>query len=404
VGRRLGFVLAAVAFVIAGTGQVLAVVTKPVITDARIGVNGAQTRFVLNISDGVDIKVFTLADPYRLVLDLPEVDWKLPGKRPYASGSLIKGYRYGPFRLGRARMVLDLSGPVTVANNFTLPPEGERRYRFVLDLAAAEDAEFRKTAGWPEGEQPSDTGAELAQDSQKPQNAKRIVCIDPGHGGVDPGATGVAGSLEKDVVLAAAKKVRDALKRNRKYTIAMTRDSDVFLSLKARVAVCRQAKASLMISFHADSVASSHDIRGATVYTLSEKASDKEAEELANSENQSDIIAGVDLSKEPDIVTNILIDLAQRETKNNSVRFARTLVPELERTGRVVAKSHKFAGFRVLKAPDVPSVLIELGYLTNASDESQLRSETWRAQLAQAVVRAVERYFRAEKSANGISP
>jgi N-acetylmuramoyl-L-alanine amidase len=175
----------------------------------------------------------------------------------------------------------------------------------------------------------------------------------------------------------------------------MTRDEDIFLSLKARVAIARKNKADLFISVHADSAPASH-ARGASVYTLSEQASDREAEALARSENQSDIIAGVDLAKEPDIVTSILIDLAQRETNNLSAQFAQILIPELHTVGNLTLRTHRFAGFQVLKSIDVPSVLIELGYLTNADDESAMRGNRWRRNMAVAIARSVDAYFAAD--------
>jgi N-acetylmuramoyl-L-alanine amidase len=290
-------------------------------------------------------------------------------------------------------VIFDLTGPARLTDSLTLPPEGERRYRLVLDLMPSNDRDFRKTAGWPEGEKAVAGTADLEAAKPKPKRAKKLVCLDPGHGGIDPGATGVSGALEKDIVLAASLEFKETLRRSGRYQVAMTRDSDVFLSLKARVAFCRSQNADLMISVHADSAGNVAGAKGATIYTLSEKASDVEAEALANSENQSDVIAGIDIGQEDDVVSSILIDMAQRDTKSNSVRFAKALAPELEKTGRTMSRSHKFAGFRVLKAPDVPSVLLEMGYLTNADEEVQLRSETWRRQLAQAVLRALDRHF-----------
>lgn len=372
-----------------------------VVTDVRIAVTGEQTRIVLNLSDGVAVETFMLADPYRLVLNLPDTVWKLAPDWQRRKGGLIKGFRFGPMGPGRARMIFDLTGPAKVTDNLTLPPQGERRYRVVLDLAPETDAVFRKTATWPEGERPTAGANDLSAPRPPPARAKKLICLDPGHGGIDPGATGVSGSLEKDVVLAASNEFRDTLKRSGRYQVVMTRDTDVFLSLKARVAFCRSKAADLMISVHADSAGGSDAIRGATVYTLSDKASDAEADELAKSENQSDIIAGVDIGHEDNVVSSILIDLAQRETKVNSVRFAKALVPELEKTGRTLARSHKFAGFRVLKAPDVPSVLLEMGYMTNAADEVQLLSASWRRQLAQAMLRALDGYFAAGQGAGG---
>jgi len=376
--------------------EILIAAARIAVTDARIGKNGEHTRFVLNLSDKADFEVFTLADPYRIVLDLPEVAWRLTGDGQQAVGGAIRGYRYGLFRAGRSRMVIDLAGPVAIANKFLLPPEGERRFRLVLDLAPVDRATYLASAGWPKDAQskPEDLGEVAVDDgSARPANGKRVVVIDPGHGGVDPGTTGYSGTYEKDVVLALGKQLRDALVRTGRYDVVMTRDTDIFLSLRARVAVGRRAKGDLFISLHCDSSPNSSSVRGASVYTLSERASDREADALARAENQSDIIAGVDLTNEPDIVTSILIDLAQRETKNNSARFAQGLLPELRSSGRIVAQTHKFAGFVVLKAPDVPSVLIETGYLSNKDDEESLNDLRWRADMAGGIARGVDRYF-----------
>lgn len=375
---------------------------QPVVGDLRLGQHGNHTRLVLNLSDKVDFEVFTLADPYRIVIDFPEVAWRLDPAATQGSVGLVKGFRFGLFKPGRSRMVIDLAAPAALMNKFLLPPEGQRRYRLVLDLAPIDRGKYLATAGWPEAAK-EDAAENAAAEpevelSAKPASAKRVVVIDAGHGGVDPGATGVDGTYEKDLVLAVAKTLRDALEASGRYTVTMTRDSDIFLSLKARVAVARRAKADLFVSLHADSAPGSESVRGASVYTLSEKASDKEAEALARSENQADIIAGVDLSKEGDIVTSILIDLAQRETKNNAAKFAQILIPELHRAGEVTQKSHRFAGFRVLKAPDVPSVLIELGYLSNRQDESVMTTNRWRKRMAQSIARAVDGYFRQHRS------
>ena len=375
--------------------DILLASTRIAVTDVRIGKSGDHTRFVLNISDKVDFEVFTLADPYRIVIDLPEVGWRLPGDGQQAIGGAVRGYRYGLFKADRSRMVVDLTGPVAIANKFLLPPEGDRRYRLVLDLAPTDRTKYMTTAGWPrDAQEQAIAEPDIVPDdgSRRSSNAKRIVVIDPGHGGVDPGTTGYAGTYEKDVVLALGKALREALLRTGRYEVVMTRDTDIFLSLRARVAVARRAKADLFVSLHADSAPNS-SVRGASVYTLSERASDREADALARAENQSDIIAGVDLTNEPDIVTSILIDLAQRETKNNSARFAQALLPELRSAGRIVAQTHRFAGFVVLKAPDVPSVLIENGYLTNRDDEAALNDGEWRLDMAAGIAKGVDRYF-----------
>jgi N-acetylmuramoyl-L-alanine amidase len=368
-----------------------------VVNEIRVGRHEDHTRLVIDISQKVDVSVFTLADPYRVVIDFPEIGWRIDPAAARQNAGLMKGFRYGLFRPGRSRMVIDLNGPASIANKFLLPPEGLRRYRLVLDLVPSDRASYLKTAGWPENSTLEGSSIpeepQLAPALEKPRNAKRVIVIDPGHGGVDPGATGVSGVQEKDLVLTVASAVRDALQRTGRYKVVMTRETDIFLSLKARVAAGRREKADLFLSIHADSAPNS-GARGASVYTLSERASDREAEALARSENQSDVIAGVDLTNESDIVTSILIDLAQRETKNSSVKFAQALVPELHQVGGVTQKSHRFAGFRVLKAPDVPSVLIELGYLSSVQDESEMKTRRWRAKMAAAITRAIDVYFK----------
>lgn len=378
------------------------------VSDVRLGKHEDHTRIVLKISGKVEFQAFTLADPYRIVVDFPEVGWRIdPATTPGAVG-LVKGFRYGLYKPGRSRMVIDLAGPAAIANKFLLPPEragGE--YRLVLDFVPVDRSTYLTTAGWNHDPDAADQAAQDTEPAAPVGNATAnkipIVVIDAGHGGVDPGATGVSGVHEKDIVLSLAKSVADALRQTGRYKVIMTRDEDIFLSLKARVAVGRRNRADLFISIHADSAPGS-TATGASVYTLSEQASDREAEALAKSENQSDIIAGVDLTKEADIVTSILIDLAQRETKNNSAKLAQLLIPELQRVGNLTHKTHRFAGFRVLKAPDVPSVLIEVGYLTNQSDESTMRSGRWRRGMAAAIARAVDTYFKRNRREQSMAP
>jgi len=220
------------------------------------------------------------------------------------------------------------------------------------------------------------------------------VVIDPGHGGIDTGTKGLDGQEEKDIVLAFALKLRDLLERSGKYRVSMTRKDDTFIPLTERVRIARQLKAALFISIHADSVPRSEGFaEGASVYTLSEHASDAEAGRLAETENRSDIIAGVDLSAEPDDVANILIDLAQRETKTFSLQFAQMVVGDIKRVAPLHLRPVKSAGFIVLKAPDVPSVLIELGYMSTRRDLKNLTSADWQAHTADAMAHAVDNFF-----------
>ena len=231
----------------------------------------------------------------------------------------------------------------------------------------------------------------------KPKRDRKIIVIDAGHGGVDPGNLGVIGVPEKVIVLNMARAIKRAIETSSRYEVVMTRDRDIFAPLKRRPQIAREVHADLFISVHADSLSTklkkNRKVRGATVYTLSENASDAEAAALANKENKADLIAGIDLGGETDEVRSILIDLAQRETMNYSAQFANYLVPELKERVYIRKNSHRFAGFVVLKAPDVPSVLVELGYLSNKQDARQLNSAEGRKRISEAIAAAVRRYF-----------
>jgi N-acetylmuramoyl-L-alanine amidase len=273
-----------------------------------------------------------------------------------------------------------------------LEPAGGKPHRFFIDLTPTSRERFM--AAVERGRPPMPAAETSSARPEVSGDGKYTVVLDPGHGGIDPGATSPQGIEEKKVVLAVAKVLREKLlAADGRYQVVMTRENDTFLSLAERVEVARRVNADLFVSIHADIIGRG-DVRGASVYTLSEKASDKEAAELAAKENKSDVIAGVDLGVQDQAVASILIDLARRETMNFSAEFATLLVPELEKRGlRHSSRAHRFAGFRVLKAPDVPSVLIELGYLSNKQDLAVLTSKNGHQTLARAVKDAVENYF-----------
>jgi N-acetylmuramoyl-L-alanine amidase len=229
---------------------------------------------------------------------------------------------------------------------------------------------------------------------------KFTIVIDPGHGGIDGGAESASGTIEKFITLSFARELRDQLVAAGAYDVFMTRDKDEFLRLDERVRIARQHGADLFISVHADTIRLK-GIRGATVYTISDKASDAEAQALADRENLSDQLAGIEIEEDNQQVADILIDLIRRETHGFSMRFARSLVDELSSTIGLINNPHRSAGFRVLKAPDVPSVLVELGYLSNAKDEQQLRSADWRGKAASSIVSAVARFAATKRAAGG---
>ena len=371
--------------------------SPPVVLSARIGEHEDRTRFVIELSDPVNLRTFTLTNPDRVVVDMPEVSWRVSAPpRPSGFGS-VKSYRYGMFRKGNSRMVIDLNRPVTVSDALVIPPSSGFGYRVVIDLFPTQRGKFNADAGWPADLKAREPDAErlTALMAEAPRaSGHKVVVIDPGHGGIDSGTNGVNGLMEKDLVLAEGLKLAKELKA-RGYIVHMTRDSDLFIPLPERVAIARKLKADLMISLHADSNPDD-SVNGLSIYTLNDGRSDREAAALAKRENQSDIIAGVDLSNANSPVAPILIDLAQRDTINRSSRFAETALGQLQSVTDILARSpHRAASLAVLIAPDVPAVLIELGYLSNEPDAARMNTEAWRGRVAQAIAGAVDRNFAA---------
>ena len=366
----------------------------PVATDVRLGGDDSKIRFVLDISRRMDISVFTLADPYRVVIDLPQVNFQLPPKTGEQGRGLVKAFRYGLIMRGGSRIVLDTKGPVRVDKAFVLDPAQGQPARLVLDLLTTDRASYLRNIAVA-NRQAAPAKAKSSEPLAKPSDDVRpLIVIDPGHGGLDNGAVAPTGEDEKTIVLSFALTLRDKIERTAKFRVSMTRDDDTFIPLGERVNYARTQKASLFISVHADFIPRREgQAEGASVYTLSDKASDEEAGRLAEAENRSDAIAGVDLSGEPDDVANILIDLAQRETRTYSSQFAHTLLGEFKPTTRLHLHPLKSAGFKVLKAPDVPSVLVELGYLSTKDDLKNLNSPIWRARTADSIVQAVDTFF-----------
>lgn len=363
-------------------------------TDMRIGGDDKQTRFVVDLNRKIDLVAFTLADPYRVVVDLPQTTFTLPAKAGEQARGLVKAFRYGLIMQGGSRIVLDTKGPVRLEKAFVLDAAEGQPARLVLDLIATDRTSFMRNIAL-ENRPAHSTSIKPSEAPPKADGDVRpLIVLDPGHGGIDTGTKGSGGELEKDVVLAFAQTLREKLESSGKYRVAMTRADDTFIPLAERVRFARSRNAGLFISVHADALPRREgQAEGATVYTLSENASDAEAARLAEAENKADVIAGVDLTTEPDDVANILVDLAQRETKTFSMQFARTLVGELKVAARLHKHPLKSAGFKVLLAPDVPSVLLELGYMSTKDDLKQLTSAAWRARTAQALAQAVDSFF-----------
>jgi N-acetylmuramoyl-L-alanine amidase len=366
----------------------------PVATDARLAGDATRTRLVVDLSRPIDVTAFTLADPYRVIVDLPQVTFALAARTGETGRGLIKAFRYGLVMQGGSRIVIDATGPVRVDKAFVLPATDGQPARLVLDLVSIDRASFMRNLAH---EASARRAPEVRKPEQpKPSNDSRpLIMIDPGHGGPDNGAIAENGEMEKDIVLEFAQALSDRLEKSGKYRVAMTRTDDRFIALGERVHIARQQGAALFVSIHADTLVarSENDVRGATVYTVSDTASDVEAARLAEAENKADAIAGVDLSSEPEEVADILIDLTQRETKNFSHHFARSVVGELKSSAKLHKHPLKSAGFKVLKAPDVPSVLIELGYMSNKDDLKLMTSEVWRGKASAAIALAVNKFF-----------
>jgi N-acetylmuramoyl-L-alanine amidase len=374
----------------------------PYMLDARVVGDGSRVRFIADVSSPVDMAVFPLADPYRIVIDLPEIRFVMPDGVGSQGRGIISAFRYGLISAGKSRIVIDLTGPAAINRQFAVPAADGQPARLVVDLVPTTRDKFLAAA-----KDYRDSHVAAAQEQPAPlasgSDSRPLIVLDPGHGGIDYGAHGVNGSDEKDVVLAFAKVLGAKLAATNRYRIVYTRSDDTFVSLGGRVDIARQNHAALFVSIHANSFPDGQ-IRGTTVYTVSDKASDKMAADLANSENQSDELAGIDSSSEDsDEVKDILADLTRRETHNFGLVFAQTLVKNLGLTTKMFKVPHQEASFKVLEAPDVPSALIELGYITNADDEKELNSPEWQSNTADAMVTAIDNFF-GQQTAASASP
>lgn len=379
--------------------------------DARVGGDLTRTRFVADLSETVDFRAFLLADPYRVIVDLPEVKFLMPTGIGSAGKGLISAFRYGLFAAGKSRIVIDVVEPVLIDKAFIRAAENGQPARLVIDLVRATPAQFekqRKSQTLLRSMSPGSFQTSMEEPSAElptapKQKPRPVIMLDPGHGGVDPGAISAGGHYEKNLVFEFCNILKAKLEASGQYRVLMTREEDIFVPLDARVDMARKEQADLLISVHADALDVKHpllggksarDVRGGSIYTLSEEASDELAKLIAARENRSDVLAGVELpGATDDDLASILIDLMHRETKNLSVSFARQLLSGLTGQMEMTGSPHRFANFRVLKAQDVPSVLLELGYLSNSEDESALTSEEWRTKVSDAIVESISVFF-----------
>lgn len=365
--------------------------------------DASRTRIVVHFDREPEIRWFLLRSPHRMVIDLPEAGFSFDAAELEPRG-MVSGVGYGNLDEGRSRIILSFDGPFAVERLEVLENESNDGFRLVADIVAGSEAAFEaamadqieatgSTMATPKGDRVGQVGHD---------HARRFrVVIDAGHGGIDTGAKGVTGTLEKTITLAFALELQKALRDTGQYDVFLTRDRDIFLRLDERVRVARQHEADLLISIHADAIRLK-GVRGATVYTVADKASDAEAAAKAIRENLADEVAGIVVEEESQDVADILADLIRRETQSFSVRFARSLVGELSSSVQMINKNpHRFAGFRVLRAPDVPSVLLELGYLSNPDDEKLLRDPDWRAKAVSSISSAIGLFQSARQGAGG---
>lgn len=364
---------------------------------ARIAGDAARTRFVFDLSDSVPMSIFVLSDPYRIIIDLPPLNFAFDQSTNSAGRGLIERWRYGQFSSQTSRLILDLSGPAAVDRSFVLPAQNDQPARLVVDLLKTTPDAFAAVAAVA-SIRARESNRRIQKSDRLPIGAGRrlrpLIVIDPGHGGVDTGAVGKLNIAEKTIVLDFASVLKHKLEATGEFEVKLTRNEDVFVRLKDRVDFARNLEADLLISVHADSVRQKF-VKGASVYTLSDKASDAISEELAEGETRSEILAGLHIVDTEDDVSDILLDLARRETTNFSIHAGRQIVSNLGKAVALVNNPLRSASFRVLRAPDVPSILIELGFLSNGDDEKHLTSPKWRDGAASRIVESLRTFFAA---------
>jgi N-acetylmuramoyl-L-alanine amidase len=360
---------------------------------AEIAGDEMRVRAIVKFDRKPQLSRLIISNPYRLVIDLPETAFAFKDNPPAVRG-LVSDMRFGLMQEGKSRIVITSKGPFAL-DLFEVRKSGDTDgYQLVLDLSASTNTAFEALLD-REAERTGATAATSKGDriGQAAVNVNRpfTVVLDAGHGGIDTGARGISGTLEKDVTLGFVHELNALLSTNPKLRVVLTRDSDIFLPLAERVRIARQNEADIFIAVHADTI-SLHGLRGATVYTISEKASDEVAQAVARNENLSDAIAGMTVESQDSEVSDILIDLMRRETQKFSVNLASAVVGKFQGNIRLINNPHRSAGFLVLRAPDVPSILVELGYLSNPQDEKLLNDVQWRDKTANLLVGAIETY------------
>ncbi len=358
---------------------------------ARVVGDDKRARLIVDFDKAVTYDTYLLADPQRIIIDLSQTAFSLDGEAKRLPTGLVRDFRYGAIAPGQSRIVLELAKDVVIENHSLRNVTSENRHRLLLDLVTASAEKFaaavRKTPAVK-------VRKPLSSGNKKPEDQKTFtVVLDPGHGGIDGGAAGAGKTAEKVITLGFAKYLKASLSNNHKLKVLMTREDDRFVSLSDRVAFAKNNNADLFISIHADSLRQKN-IRGATVYTLSEEGSDTLSRSLAQKQNRADLVAGLSLPKTQPKVTDILIDLTRRETQAFSVGVARLMVRQMKDRVRLIQNPMRSADFYVLKAPEFPSVLLELGYLSNVEDEKLMKSQEWQTKAAKIISESIEAFFK----------
>ncbi|HEX8664950.1 MAG TPA: N-acetylmuramoyl-L-alanine amidase [Beijerinckiaceae bacterium] len=374
----------------------------PLAVAAEVKAEGPRTRLTFTLSEPVEARPFVLERPDRVVVELPRVNFQLPPEAGRRREGLVASFRYGLFAAGRSRVVIDLAQPALVTRVEAATRASDGAALLTVELTRTDRETFRRAAR-PEAPaalaaaaaDPEATGSVASADKRP------LVVLDAGHGGIDPGAVASTGAFEKDIVFSFVERLRERLEATGRYRVLMTRDHDVFVPLDERVRMARAAKADLFISIHADSISSAPHIRGGTVYTGAERATDTESQNLAERENKADEVAGLVPRDTANDVADILQELTLRETRGFSHRFAKRLLGKLDPVMTLSKKPHREAGFVVLRAPDVPSVLVELGYLSSKRDIDLLTSDAWRDRSAAAMTVAIDQYFGTRVASQG---
>ena len=380
------------------------------VTAATVERSATTAKFIFDLNRPLAVEAYVLADPDRVVVELPETSFlidpavgrDLPTHRKGEPAALVSGFRFGQFARGRSRIVFDLAGPARIVKALAEPTESGGAARLVIELAQAQPDAFRAAARAARAAQLQKAPAREEPPAQANPPVKPLVVIDAGHGGVDMGAVGAKSIYEKDVVLDVARRLAAKLEAGGRMRTLLTRDADEFVPLADRVKIARKASAALFVSIHADML-NETSVHGATVYTVSDRASDAEAARVAAAENAADKAGGMAESEEIGDVNDILFDLTRRETRAIGHQFAVSLIDFWKAAGDLNKNPIRSAGFVVLKAPDVPSVLLELGYMSNERDLAKLNSEEWRQTAANRVAQSIERYF-ARRTAGAEAP